>query len=86
MSSQEDQGVYHEKVRKMVSEGQSRLIVNINDLRRRNEKRAKESVTLPRFCKNRKDVTLLVGFLQIHTFCSLTAYDSVLVHFSSSVG
>lgn len=32
----------------MVSESQSRLIVNINDLRRRNEKRAKESVNLLR--------------------------------------
>ncbi|KAL6486216.1 hypothetical protein MHYP_G00056080 [Metynnis hypsauchen] len=42
LDDDQDQGVYHEKVRNMVSEGQSRLIVNINDLRRRNEKRAKE--------------------------------------------
>ncbi|KAG7316662.1 hypothetical protein KOW79_020203 [Hemibagrus wyckioides] len=42
LDDDQDQGVYHEKVRSMVSEGQSRLIVNINDLRRRNEKRAKE--------------------------------------------
>ncbi|XP_036437512.1 MCM3 minichromosome maintenance deficient 3 (S. cerevisiae), like [Colossoma macropomum] len=42
LDDDQDQGVYHEKVRSMVSEGQSRLIININDLRRRNEKRAKE--------------------------------------------
>uniref|UniRef100_A0A672T7Z3 DNA replication licensing factor MCM3 n=1 Tax=Sinocyclocheilus grahami TaxID=75366 RepID=A0A672T7Z3_SINGR len=36
------QGIYHEKVRSMVSDGQCRLIVNINDLRRKSEKRAKE--------------------------------------------
>ncbi|KAL7871880.1 hypothetical protein SRHO_G00068630 [Serrasalmus rhombeus] len=42
LDDDQDQGVYHEKVRNMVSEDQSRLIVNINDLRRRNEKRAKE--------------------------------------------
>ncbi|KAB5539777.1 hypothetical protein PHYPO_G00093060 [Pangasianodon hypophthalmus] len=42
LDDDQDQGVYHEKVRSMVSEGQSRVIININDLRRRNEKRAKE--------------------------------------------
>ncbi|KAK2863971.1 hypothetical protein Q7C36_003125 [Tachysurus vachellii] len=42
LDDDQDQGVHHEKVRSMVSEGQSRLIININDLRRRNEKRAKE--------------------------------------------
>ncbi|MCJ8743635.1 hypothetical protein PDJAM_G00096470 [Pangasius djambal] len=42
LDDDQDQGVYHEKVRSMVSEGQSRLIININDVRRRNEKRAKE--------------------------------------------
>ncbi|XP_053470452.1 MCM3 minichromosome maintenance deficient 3 (S. cerevisiae), like [Ictalurus furcatus] len=42
LDDDQDQGVYHEKVRSMVTEGQSRLIININDLRRRNEKRAKE--------------------------------------------
>ncbi|XP_028817776.1 DNA replication licensing factor MCM3-like [Denticeps clupeoides] len=41
LDDDQDQGVYHEKVRSMVSEGRCRLIVNINDLRRRNEKRAK---------------------------------------------
>ncbi|KAA0708779.1 Maternal DNA replication licensing factor mcm3 [Triplophysa tibetana] len=35
-------GIYHEKVRSMISEGQCRLIININDLRRKSEKRAKE--------------------------------------------
>uniref|UniRef100_A0A8B9JMB7 DNA replication licensing factor MCM3 n=1 Tax=Astyanax mexicanus TaxID=7994 RepID=A0A8B9JMB7_ASTMX len=45
LDDDQDQGVYHEKVRNMVSEGQSRLIININDLRRRNEKRAKELLT-----------------------------------------
>ncbi|MFT7809627.1 MCM3 minichromosome maintenance deficient 3-like [Arapaima gigas] len=41
LDDDQDQVIYHEKVRRMISEGQSRLIVNINDLRRRNEKRAK---------------------------------------------
>ncbi|KAJ8383580.1 hypothetical protein AAFF_G00219600 [Aldrovandia affinis] len=42
LDDDQDQGVYHEKVRSMVTDGGCRLIVNINDLRRRNEKRAKE--------------------------------------------
>lgn len=59
----------------MVSEGQSRLIININDLRRRNEKRAKESVTLLRFCENRKyNVTLLVGLLPMFPANILMSY------------
>lgn len=37
---QEDQGIYQSKVRDMISDNQYRLIVNINDLRRKNEKRA----------------------------------------------
>lgn len=37
---QQDQGIYQSKVRDMISENKSRLIVNINDLRRRNEARA----------------------------------------------
>nr|XP_046156304.1 MCM3 minichromosome maintenance deficient 3 (S. cerevisiae), like isoform X2 [Oncorhynchus gorbuscha] len=41
LDDNQDQGVYHERVRSMVSENRCRLIVNINDLRRRNEKRAK---------------------------------------------
>ncbi|XP_041696161.1 MCM3 minichromosome maintenance deficient 3 (S. cerevisiae), like [Coregonus clupeaformis] len=41
LDDDQDQGVYHERVRSMVSENRCRLIVNINDLRRRNEKRAK---------------------------------------------
>uniref|UniRef100_A0A6Q2ZFS9 DNA replication licensing factor MCM3 n=1 Tax=Esox lucius TaxID=8010 RepID=A0A6Q2ZFS9_ESOLU len=41
LDDDQDQGVYHEKVRSMVSENRCRLIVNINELRRRNEKRAK---------------------------------------------
>uniref|UniRef100_A0A4W5KQ42 DNA replication licensing factor MCM3 n=1 Tax=Hucho hucho TaxID=62062 RepID=A0A4W5KQ42_9TELE len=40
LDDDQDQGVYHERVRSMVSENRCRLIVNINDLRRRNEKRA----------------------------------------------
>ncbi|XP_062308832.1 MCM3 minichromosome maintenance deficient 3 (S. cerevisiae), like isoform X1 [Osmerus eperlanus] len=40
LDDDQDQGVYHEKVRSMVSDNKSRLIVNMNDLRRRNEKRA----------------------------------------------
>uniref|UniRef100_A0A8C4DCA5 DNA replication licensing factor MCM3 n=1 Tax=Dicentrarchus labrax TaxID=13489 RepID=A0A8C4DCA5_DICLA len=39
-SGQQDQGVYQSKVRDMISENKARLIVNINDLRRRNEARA----------------------------------------------
>ncbi|XP_067273228.1 MCM3 minichromosome maintenance deficient 3 (S. cerevisiae), like [Pseudorasbora parva] len=42
LDDDQDQGIYHEKVRSMVSEGQCRLIVNVNDLRRKSEKRAKE--------------------------------------------
>lgn len=68
MSSQQDQGVYHEKVRSMVSESQSRLIVNINDLRRKNEKRAKESVTPLRFCKNRKYYVFFIGWVAARVF------------------
>ena len=40
--AQEDQGIYHEKVRSMISKDKYRLIVNLNDLRRKNEKRAIE--------------------------------------------
>ncbi|XP_072028727.1 zygotic DNA replication licensing factor mcm3-like [Amphiura filiformis] len=35
-----DQGIYNEKVRDMISKNQTRLIVNINDLRRKAPKRA----------------------------------------------
>uniref|UniRef100_A0A3B5R024 DNA replication licensing factor MCM3 n=1 Tax=Xiphophorus maculatus TaxID=8083 RepID=A0A3B5R024_XIPMA len=38
--SQQDQGIYQSKVRDMISENKARLIVNVNDLRRRNETRA----------------------------------------------
>lgn len=41
---QEDQGVYHGKVRDMISDNQYRLLVSINDLRRKNEKRASRCV------------------------------------------
>ncbi|MBN3296449.1 MCM3Z factor, partial [Amia calva] len=37
---QQDQGIYQSKVRDMISDNKCRLIVNINDLRRRNESRA----------------------------------------------
>uniref|UniRef100_A0ACB8GEU1 MCM DNA helicase complex subunit n=1 Tax=Sphaerodactylus townsendi TaxID=933632 RepID=A0ACB8GEU1_9SAUR len=40
----EDQGIYQSKVRTMISDNQYRLIVNINDLRRKNEKRARRYV------------------------------------------
>ncbi|XP_048841199.1 DNA replication licensing factor MCM3 [Brienomyrus brachyistius] len=40
LDDDQDQGVYHTKVRDMVSDNKFRLIVNINDLRRRNETRA----------------------------------------------
>lgn len=38
--TQEDQGIYQEKVREMVRAHSHRLIVNINELRRKNAKRA----------------------------------------------
>ncbi|XP_037100822.1 DNA replication licensing factor MCM3 [Syngnathus acus] len=40
LDDDQDQAVYQSKVRDMISENKSRLIVNINDLRRRNEARA----------------------------------------------
>ncbi|XP_019392721.1 PREDICTED: DNA replication licensing factor MCM3 [Crocodylus porosus] len=40
LDDEEDQGVYQGKVRDMISDNQYRLIVSINDLRRKNEKRA----------------------------------------------
>ncbi|ELV09925.1 DNA replication licensing factor MCM3 [Tupaia chinensis] len=39
-SCAEDQGIYQSKVRELISDNQYRLIVNVNDLRRKNEKRA----------------------------------------------
>ncbi|CAK6963149.1 DNA replication licensing factor MCM3 [Scomber scombrus] len=40
LDDDQDQGIYQSKVRDMISENRSRLTVNINDLRRRNEARA----------------------------------------------
>ncbi|CAH2245679.1 DNA replication licensing factor MCM3 [Pelobates cultripes] len=40
LDDEEDQGIYQSKVRDMINENQNRLIVNINDLRRKNEKRS----------------------------------------------
>ncbi|KAJ8008763.1 hypothetical protein DPEC_G00081790 [Dallia pectoralis] len=40
LDDDQDQGVYQSKVRDMIGENKNRLIVNINDLRRRNEPRA----------------------------------------------
>ncbi|XP_053323425.1 maternal DNA replication licensing factor mcm3 [Spea bombifrons] len=40
LDDDQDQGVYHGKVRDMISANEHRLIVNLNDLRRKNEKRA----------------------------------------------
>lgn len=42
LDDEEDQGIYQSKVRDMISDSQYRLIVNINDLRRKNEKRASQ--------------------------------------------
>ncbi|KAK2188881.1 hypothetical protein NP493_117g07014 [Ridgeia piscesae] len=44
LDDDEDQGVYQQKVRDMISDNESRLLVNINDLRRKNPKRALELV------------------------------------------
>ncbi|CAI9168507.1 unnamed protein product [Rangifer tarandus platyrhynchus] len=40
LDDEEDQGIYQSKVRDLISDNQYRLIVNVNDLRRKNEKRA----------------------------------------------
>ncbi|NWS41660.1 MCM3 factor, partial [Probosciger aterrimus] len=40
LDDEEDQGIYSGKVREMISDNQYRLLVSINDLRRKNEKRA----------------------------------------------
>lgn len=40
LDDEQDQGIYQSKVRDMISENVYRLVVNINDLRRKNEKRA----------------------------------------------
>ncbi|XP_033856991.1 maternal DNA replication licensing factor mcm3-like [Acipenser ruthenus] len=40
LDDDQDQGVYHDKVRNMIAENRYRLLVNINDLRRKNDKRA----------------------------------------------
>lgn len=40
LDDEQDQGIYQSKVRDMISENVYRLIININDLRRKNEKRA----------------------------------------------
>uniref|UniRef100_A0A8K9XAW3 DNA replication licensing factor MCM3 n=1 Tax=Oncorhynchus mykiss TaxID=8022 RepID=A0A8K9XAW3_ONCMY len=45
LDDDQDQGVYQSKVRDMVSENKNRLIVNINDLRRRNDVRATRLMT-----------------------------------------
>nr|XP_029509707.1 DNA replication licensing factor MCM3 isoform X1 [Oncorhynchus nerka] len=45
LDDDQDQGVYQSKVRDMISENKNRLIVNINDLRRRNDVRATRLMT-----------------------------------------
>lgn len=40
LDDEEDQGIYQNKVRELISDNQYRLIVSVNDLRRKNEKRA----------------------------------------------
>ncbi|XP_067844590.1 DNA replication licensing factor MCM3 [Heptranchias perlo] len=42
LDDEQDQGIYQSKVRDMISDSTYRLIVNINDLRRKNEKRANQ--------------------------------------------
>jgi len=39
---QQDQSIYQQKVKDMIADGEIRLIVNINDLRKKNPKRAME--------------------------------------------
>ncbi len=38
---QEDEGVYQDKLKMLIANDESRLIVNINDLRRKNPRRTK---------------------------------------------
>uniref|UniRef100_A0A8C8F5Z9 DNA replication licensing factor MCM3 n=1 Tax=Oncorhynchus tshawytscha TaxID=74940 RepID=A0A8C8F5Z9_ONCTS len=45
LDDDQDQGVYQSKVQDMISENKNRLIVNINDLRRRNDVRATRLMT-----------------------------------------
>ncbi|XP_023808962.1 DNA replication licensing factor MCM3 [Oryzias latipes] len=45
LDDDQDQGIYQSKVRDMINENKARLIVNINDLRRRNEARAAKLMT-----------------------------------------
>nr|DBA24328.1 TPA: hypothetical protein GDO54_012001 [Pyxicephalus adspersus] len=40
LDDDQDQGVYHGKVRDMIGANEHRLIINLNDLRRKNERRA----------------------------------------------
>lgn len=40
LDDEEDRGIYQNKVRELINDNQYRLIVNVNDLRRKNEKRA----------------------------------------------
>ncbi|XP_077172081.1 DNA replication licensing factor MCM3 [Paroedura picta] len=45
LDDEEDQGIYQSKVRTMISDNLYRLIVNFNDLRRKNQKRASRLLT-----------------------------------------
>ena len=47
---QADQGVYNQKVRDMITKNRTRLIVNINDLRRKAPKRALRFVKAQNVC------------------------------------
>lgn len=44
LDDEQDQGIYSGKVKDMISEGKHRLVVNINDLRRKKPRRAKEMI------------------------------------------
>jgi len=39
---QQDQAVYQQKVKDMIADGYIRLVININDLRKKNAKRSAE--------------------------------------------
>lgn len=59
---QNDQGIYQSKVRDMISENKSRLIVNINDLRRRNDVRAAKWANVQTWLpKKKKSVSCCVS-------------------------
>ncbi|XP_041466825.1 zygotic DNA replication licensing factor mcm3-like [Lytechinus variegatus] len=80
-----DQGIYHEKVQSMISKNQCRLIVNINDLRRKYPKRASRLLN-----EAHEEVACLQRALKEFVTSADTAYgkqhDDFFVGFEGSFG